>query len=133
LIRKCVAAVESGQPTVVCWGTGNATREFLFVDDCAEAIALATERYDGCEPLNIGAGFEISIRELATTIAELTGFTGRLEFDHTKPDGQPRRRLDVTAARQACGFTARTDFRTGLRQTIEWYRAARPSSAHLLL
>jgi GDP-L-fucose synthase len=133
LIRKCVAAVESGEPTVVCWGTGNATREFLYVEDCAEAIALATERYAGCEPLNIGAGFEISIRDLATTIAELTGFSGRLEFDHTKPDGQPRRRLDVTAAREALGFTARTDFRTGLRQTIEWYQAARPTSAHLLL
>jgi GDP-L-fucose synthase len=134
LIRKCLDAVETRQPVVECWGTGSATREFLFVEDCAEAIALAVERYDRPEPVNIGAGFEISIRELAELVAELTGFTGRLVFDRSMPDGQPRRSLDVTAARNAFGFEARTDFRTGLRQTVDWYRTertARPQGAGL--
>src|SRR5476651_1761122 len=98
LIRKCVEAADSGATEVVCWGTGKATREVLFVEDCAEGIVLATERYDGSEPVNIGAGFEIPIRELAALIGELAGFTGRLTFDRTKPDGQPRRMLDVTRA-----------------------------------
>jgi GDP-L-fucose synthase len=122
LIRKCVDAVETGAPEVVCWGSGRATREFLFVEDCAEAIVLATERYDEPDPVNIGAGFEISIRELAESIAGLTGFAGRLVFDPSKPDGQPRRSLDVTRARDAFGFAATTEFRDGLRRTIEWYR-----------
>lgn len=126
LVRKCVEAVESHAPEVVCWGTGNATREFLFVEDCAEAIVLASERYDRPDPVNIGAGFEISIRDLAELIAELTGFKGRLVFDRTKPDGQPRRSLDVTRAHNAFGFAATTDFRTGLRRTIEWYQSQRP-------
>jgi GDP-L-fucose synthase len=108
---------------VVCWGTGTATREFLFVEDCAEGIVLATERYDDAEPVNIGAGFEIAIRELAELIAGQTGFTGTLTFDPTKPDGQPRRMLDVTRAERSFGFTATTDFRAGLRRTIDWYRA----------
>lgn len=125
LVRKCLEAAETGASEVVCWGTGNATREFLFVEDCAEAIVLATERYDDPEPVNIGAGFEIGIRELAELIADLTGFTGRLTFDRTKPDGQPRRMLDVTRAQQRFGFKATTDFRAGLRRTIEWYRAHR--------
>ena len=125
LIRKCLEAEEAKASEVVCWGSGNATREFLFVEDAAEAIALATERYDRLEPANIGAGFEISIRDLASLVAELTGFGGRLVFDPTQPDGQPRRSLDVTRARDAFGFTASTDFRTGLRRTIEWYRAER--------
>ena len=125
LIRKCLEAAASGAADVVCWGTGNATREFLFVEDCAEGIVLATERYDDPEPVNIGAGFEIGIRELAGLIAELTGFTGTLAFDPTKPDGQPRRMLDVTRAEQRFGFRATTDFRAGLRRTIEWYRAQR--------
>ena len=125
LIRKCVDAVEIGAPEVVCWGSGNATREFLYVEDCAEAIVLATERYDDPDPVNIGAGFEISIRELAELVVELTGFSGRLVFDRTKPDGQPRRMLDVTRARERFGFTATTDFRDGLRRAIEWYRGAR--------
>ena len=129
LIRKCVEAAETGAPEVVIWGSGHATREFLFVEDCAEAIALATERYDEPEPVNIGAGFEIAIRALAELIAELTGFTGRLTFDRTKPDGQPRRMLDVTRAAQRFGFTATTDFRAGLRRTIEWYRAHRERPA----
>jgi GDP-L-fucose synthase len=122
LIRKCIEAVETGAREVVCWGTGRATREFLYVEDCARAIVLATERYDEPEPVNIGAGFEISIRALAELIAKLTGFGGRLVFDCTRPDGQPRRSLDVQRARGAFGFEARTDFESGLRRTIEWYR-----------
>ncbi len=124
LIRKFLEAIDLGASEVVCWGTGNATREFLYVEDCAEAIVLAMEKYDRPEPVNIGAGFEISIRRLAELIAELTGFRGRLVFDHTKPDGQPRRSLDVSRAR-AFGFAATTDFRSGLLRTIEWYRAER--------
>ena len=125
LIRKCVEAVDAGAPEVVCWGTGNATREFLFVEDCADAIVTATERYDDPEPVNIGAGFEIGIRELAELVAQLTGFTGTLTFDRTKPDGQPRRMLDVTRAANRFGFRATTDFHTGLRRTIDWFRAHR--------
>jgi GDP-L-fucose synthase len=125
LIRKCMDAVTSGASEVVCWGTGNATREFLFVEDCADAIVMATERYDDPEPVNLGAGFEIGIRELAELIAEQTGFEGKLVFDRTKPDGQPRRMLDVTRAEKRFGFTAKIDFREGLRRTIDWYRAQR--------
>jgi GDP-L-fucose synthase len=125
LIRKCLEAAEAGAAEVVCWGTGNATREFLFVEDCAEAIVLATERYDDPEPVNIGAGFEIGIRELAELIVDLTGFKGTLTFDRTKPDGQPRRMLDVTRAERRFGFKATTDFRAGLQRTIAWYRAHR--------
>jgi GDP-L-fucose synthase len=125
LVRKCVEATAARADEVVCWGTGNATREFLYVEDCAQAIVLAAERYDGADPVNVGAGFEISIRDLAELIAELTGFRGRLAFDRTKPDGQPRRSLDVTRARQAFGFSATTDFRAGLMRTIEWYREQR--------
>ena len=125
LVRRCVEAVETGAADVVCWGTGNATREFLYVEDCADAIVYATEQYNRPEPVNLGAGFEISIRDLAELIASLTGFTGRLVFDRTKPDGQPRRSLDVTRARNAFGFAATTDFKTGLKRTIEWYKAER--------
>jgi len=124
LIRKFADAIEAGAGEVVCWGTGTATREFLYVEDCAEGIVLATEQYDRPDPVNLGAGFEISIRDLAELIAELMGFTGRLVFDRTKPDGQPRRSLDVTRA-HAFGFAAKTDFRTGLKRTIEWYKAER--------
>jgi len=129
LIRKCVEAAEKGAAEVVIWGSGTATREFLFVEDCAEGIVLATERYDGDEPVNIGAGFEIGIRDLAELIAELTGFNGRLTFDRTKPDGQPRRMLDVSRAESLFGFKATTDFRDGLRRTIDWYRAHRGDAA----
>ena len=129
LIRKCVEAAEKGDAEVVIWGSGTATREFLFVEDCAEGIALATERYDGDQPVNIGAGFEIGIRDLAELIAELTGFNGRLTFDRSQPDGQPRRMLDVSRAESLFGFKATTDFRDGLRRTIDWYRAHRGDAA----
>ena len=125
LVRKCLEAIDARAGEVVCWGSGKATREFLFVEDAAEAIVLAAEKYDRPEPANIGAGFEISIRDLATLIAELTGFKGKLVFDSAQPDGQPRRSLDVTRAREAFGFKATTDFRTGLRRTIDWYAQER--------
>ena len=128
LIRKCLEAIDLGSPEIVCWGTGNATREFLYVEDCAEAIVLALERYDRPEPVNIGAGFEISIRALAALIVELAGFSGRLVFDPTKPDGQPRRSLDTSRARDEFGFCATTDFREGLRRTIDWYRTQKSAS-----
>ena len=129
LVRKCVEAIETRADEVVCWGTGNATREFLYVEDCAEAIVLAAQHYESPEPVNLGAGFEISIRDLAELVADLTGFKGRLTFDRTKPDGQPRRSLDVTRARNSFGFSATTDFRSGLQRTIEWYRAQRGALA----
>jgi GDP-L-fucose synthase len=129
LVRKCLEAIETRADEVICWGTGNATREFLYVDDCAEAIVLAAQHYESPEPVNLGAGFEISIRDLAELVAELTGFKGRLTFDRTKPDGQPRRSLDVTRARNSFGFSATTDFRSGLQRTIEWYRAQRGVAA----
>jgi GDP-L-fucose synthase len=125
LIRKCLDAQATGADEIVCWGDGSPTREFLFVEDCAEAITLATERYDGPEPVNVGAGFEISIKALVELIAELTGFTGRIRWDATKPNGQPRRSLDVARAEQRFGFRARTDFRQGLARTIAWYRQRR--------
>jgi len=129
LIRKCVEAAERGDREVVCWGTGKATREFLYVEDCAEAIVLATEKFDGADPINIGSGTEISIRQLAELIAELAGFDGALAFDATRPDGQPRRMLDVIRAQERFGFRAFTDFRSGLRRTIDWYRAHRERPA----
>jgi len=122
LIKKCVDAIQSKENQIVVWGTGKATREFLYVEDCAEAILLATEKYNKEDPVNIGAGFEISIKELAELIAELTGFKGRIVWDSTKPDGQPRRMLDTTRAFQEFGFKARTNFREGLKEAIEWYK-----------
>jgi len=124
LILKCLDAVESGAGYLEIWGSGSATREFLYVDDCARAIVLATERYDGAEPVNIGSGNEIRIRDLVTRIAELMGFRGEIRWDGTKPDGQPRR-LDVSRAERAFGFRATMDFDEGLRRTIEWCRARR--------
>jgi len=125
LIKKCVEAAERGAKSVPVWGTGKATREFLYVEDCAEAIVLATERYDSPEPVNIGAGFEIPIKDLAEKIAALAGFKGALEWDASKPDGQPRRMLDTSRAEREFGFKARTGFDDGLRRTIEWYKASR--------
>jgi GDP-L-fucose synthase len=125
LIRKFVEAAEKGLGEVEVWGTGRATREFLYVDDAAEGVLLATERYDGSEPVNLGAGFEISIRELAELIAETVGFQGRLSWNASLPDGQPRRSLDTSRAEAAFGFKARTPFEEGLRRTVDWYRAHR--------
>ncbi|MBI3318382.1 MAG: GDP-L-fucose synthase [Candidatus Omnitrophica bacterium] len=127
LIRKCVEALERQEPEIVCWGDGSPTREFLYVEDCAEAIALAMERYDSADPVNIGAGFELPIRELIRLIAELTGFQGKIVWDPEKPNGQPRRCLDVHRAWEAFGFKAKTDFREGLRSTIRWYLEHRGS------
>jgi GDP-L-fucose synthase len=121
LIRKCAEAVEEGRPEIVCWGDGSATREFLYVGDCAEAILRATERYDKPEPVNLGSGQEISIRDLAGRIARLTGFRGRIVWDTSTPNGQPRRCLDVARASREFGFQARTDFDEGLRRTVEHY------------
>jgi GDP-L-fucose synthase len=112
---------------VTVWGTGKATREFFYVEDAAEAIILATERYNKSDPVNIGAGFEISIRELINLILELTGFKGKIVWDETKPDGQPRRMLDTTRALKEFGFKAKTDFREGLKKTIDWYVEMRAS------
>jgi GDP-L-fucose synthase len=123
LIRKCVDAVRQGDEEIVVWGTGAATREFFYVEDAAEAIAIATEKYDKSDPINIGAGFEISILDLVTLIAELTGFRGRVVWDTTRPDGQPRRMLDTTRAFREFGFRARTDFHAGLTKTITWYKS----------
>jgi len=125
LIRKFVEAVERGEAVVEVWGTGRATREFLYVDDAAEGIVSAAERYDGPEPVNLGAGFEISIRDLAELIARLTAFKGRLIWNTSLPDGQPRRCLDTSRAAAYFGFRAATPFEEGLRQTIEWYRSHR--------
>lgn len=122
LIRKCVEAVRRGEDQIVCWGDGTPTREFLFVKDCAEAIVLATERYDGPDPVNVGAGEEVSIKRLAETIADVTGFTGRIAWDSSRPNGQPRRCLDTSRAQSAFGFRARTVLREGIRQTVAWYR-----------
>jgi GDP-L-fucose synthase len=121
LIKKCVDARESGLPHVDVWGTGRATREFLFVEDCAEGICLATERYDGAAPVNLGSRREVPIRELAETIARLCGYEGELRWDPTKPDGQPRRQLDTTRAKELFGFEATTRLEDGLRATIDWY------------
>jgi GDP-L-fucose synthase len=125
LIRKCVEAAEADAPEVPVWGSGEATREFLYAEDAAEAIVTAAERLEGSEPVNIGSGREISIRDLATKIAELSGYRGRLAWDATKPDGQPRRCLDVTRAEERLGWRATTPFDEGLRRTIDWYRANR--------
>ena len=122
LIRKCVEAIENNDSEIVCWGDGTATREFLYVVDCAEAIVVATQKYDGEEPVNIGAGFEISIRDLAELIVEQTGFEGTLVWDETKPNGQPRRCLDTSRAYERFGFRASTDFTSALQRTIDWYR-----------
>jgi len=125
LIRKFVEAVERGDQVVEIWGTGRATREFLYVEDAAKGILLAAEHYDGSEPVNLGAGFEVTIRDLAELIAKLTGFTGRLAWNTSQPDGQPRRCLDTSRAATFFGFKATTPFEEGLRQTVEWYRSSR--------
>ncbi len=122
LIRKCLEAAERGDDEIVAWGDGSPTREFLYVEDAAEGIVLAAERFDDSEPVNLGSGFEISIRDLLTTIARHTGFTGRIVWDTSKPNGQPRRALNTDRAFERFGFRATTDFDEGLRQTVAWYR-----------
>ena len=121
LIRKFVEAVEEGHKSVEVWGTGAASREFLYVDDCARAIVLATERYNKPDPVNIGAGREISIRDLVSLIGKLTGFEGEIRWDSSKPDGQPRRCLDVSRAKKEFGFEAEISFEEGLKAAIDWY------------
>jgi len=125
LIKKFVDAIESKEPEVIIWGTGNPTREFLYVEDAAEAVVLATEKYNKSDPVNIGSTFEISIKDLALLIARLTGFKGSITFDTSKPDGQPKRRLDTSKATAEFGFTSKTSFEDGLKRTIDWYLAKR--------
>jgi GDP-L-fucose synthase len=129
LIKKFFDAIDRGDDTVEIWGTGRATREFLYVDDAAEGIVLATERLETSDPVNLGAGFEISIRDLAELIAKLTGFTGRLVWNTSQPDGQPRRSLDTTRATEHFDFRATTQFEQGLAATIAWYREHRLTAA----
>jgi GDP-L-fucose synthase len=126
LIRKCVEAVESGQHEVELWGDGSPTREFLYVEDAAEGILLATKLYDKPAPVNLGSGMEISIRDLADTVAAMTGFKGSLVWNAAQPNGQPRRSLDTSRAEREFGFRARTPFETGLRETVNWYLGTRP-------
>lgn len=126
LIRKCTEAVDAGSDRIEVWGDGSATRDFLYVDDAVEAILLAAERYDDAEPVNIGSGRETSIATLVGRIAEFSGFRGSIVWDGSKPNGQPRRRLDVSRAQERFGFRADTDFDDGLRRTVEWYRTTRP-------
>ncbi len=134
LIRKCVNAVHLPPtsnlqpPSITVWGTGKPTREFLYVEDAAEGILLATERYDKPDPVNLGAGFEISIRDLVKLIAKLTGFKGRIIWDKTKPDGQPRRRLDVSKAKKEFEFKAKTNLEEGLKKTIDWFVSRFPKT-----
>ncbi len=125
LIKKIFDAVDNGEERIVVWGSGKPTREFLYVENAADGIVLAAEKYNKAEPVNLGAGFEISIKDLVELICELTKFKGEIEWDTSKPDGQPRRCLDTTKARQEFGFEARTSFREGLKKTIEWYRSNR--------
>ena len=123
LIKKCVDARESGSDHIDVWGTGSASREFLYVDDAAEGIVLAAERYEGADPVNLGVGREITIRDLVGLIVKATGFRGEIRWDATKPDGQPRRALDTSRARERFGFEAKTSFEDGLRATVDWYEA----------
>jgi len=122
LIKKCIDAIDSKADYIECWGTGSASREFIYAADAAEGILLAAEHYNGSEPVNIGAGFEISIKDLVEKIAKLTGFKGEIRWDSSKPDGQPRRMLDVSRAKKYFGFEANTTFDEGLKATIDWYR-----------
>jgi GDP-L-fucose synthase len=126
LIRKCLEAKNRGDTEIICWGDGSPTREFLYVEDCAEGILLATEKYNGSQPVNLGTGGEISIKDLIHLIAKLTGYQGRVVWDTTKPNGQPRRCLDTSRAKELFGFAAATEFCVGLRRTIDWYLSSGP-------
>ncbi len=123
LIKKVADAQERGDEYIDVWGTGSATREFVYVDDAAEGIVLASEKYNDPDPVNIGSGMEISIKDLVETITKLMDFKGEIRWDATKPDGQPRRCLDVSRAKERFGFSAQVDFKEGLKRTIEWYRS----------
>jgi GDP-L-fucose synthase len=125
LIKKCFDAIDAGVDHIVCWGSGMASREFIYVGDAAEGILLAAEHYNGPEPVNIGAGFEITIKDLVDKIVRFTGFKGGIRWDASKPDGQPRRRLDVSRAKKLFGFEAKMAFDEGLKRTIDWYRPNR--------
>ena len=125
IFDKCVEAVARGDAEIVAWGDGSPTREFLYVADAAEGILLAAERYNDSLPVNLGSAFEISIKDLTETIARLCGFHGRIVWDTTKPNGQPRRKLDTSRAKMVFGFEATTPFEDGLRRTIEWYQSTR--------
>jgi GDP-L-fucose synthase len=127
LIRKMVEAKEQGNSEVVLWGDGSPTREFLYVEDCADALYLAAQRYDGADPVNVGTGEEIAIKDLAELVADATGFEGEIVWDTSKPNGQPRRKLNTSRAEQFFGFRARTPLREGIPQTVAWYRASRPA------
>ncbi len=128
LIKKCADAVEDGRDSIEAWGTGNVSREFIYAQDAAEGIVLATELYNKPEPVNIGAGFEIKIKDLAQKIAQLTGFKGKINWNPSKPDGQPRRCLDTSRAKKQFNFTAKTSLTTGLKKTIQWYKKNHPKS-----
>jgi GDP-L-fucose synthase len=125
LIRKCLEAQDSGQSEIVCWGDGSPTREFLYVEDCVEGLALAAERYDGAEPVNLGTGVETSIKETAELVAEAVGFKGKIRWDTSMPNGQPRRSLDASKAASLFGFRASVSLREGIERTVAWYRAER--------
>jgi GDP-L-fucose synthase len=132
LIKKCIDAQEAGQDHIIAWGDGSPTREFLYVEDAARGIVMAAEKHNDPDPVNLGSSHEISIKDLVELIVKLTGFTGEIRWDTTKPNGQPRRKLDVTRAKERFGFEAQTDFHEGLKRTIEWYRQHRhdhPQSA----
>jgi GDP-L-fucose synthase len=129
LIKKCVDARDAGDDHIEVWGTGSASREFLYVEDAAEGIVLATERYDDADPVNLGVGREITIRDLVDLIVRFTGFRGEVRWDASKPDGQPRRALDTSRARERFGFVAKTSFEHGLRATVRWYEATRAEAA----
>jgi len=125
LIRKCIKATEQGRGEIVVWGDGSPTREFLYVEDAAEGILLASEKFNRSDPVNLGSGYEISIKELVEVIARLTGYEGNIVWDTTKPNGQPRRRLDITRAKEYFGFEAGMPFEEGLKKTIDWYKQNR--------
>lgn len=129
LIKKCIDAQEAGDDQIVAWGDGSPTREFLYVEDAARGIVMAAERYNDPDPVNLGSSNEISIKDLTELIAELTGFKGKIVWDTSKPNGQPRRKLDVSRAKERFGFESQTDFREGLKRTIDWYRAHRSPDA----
>ncbi|MDQ3876477.1 MAG: GDP-L-fucose synthase [Actinomycetota bacterium] len=129
LIRRMLDAEDRGESEIVLWGDGSPTRELLYVEDCVEAIMLALERYDGAEPVNVGTGEEISIRQLAELVADVTGFRGEVVWDTSKPNGYPRRRLETSRAEQLFGFRARTPLREGIERTVAWYSSTRPALA----